>query len=87
MQLFYVWLTALVLITSISLGWYVTLPIVSAFADGIANYTSADPNARNIVQLVEFANFVWGPIMVIFILFWAIIYSQKRDVESEMQYV
>lgn len=78
-----VWLTASVLIFSISIGWYVSQPVVIGVARGV-NSTITNQQGRNVATFVEYASFLWGPIVILFILLWAVISSQRRDVESEI---
>lgn len=81
MRLFFVWLTASILIFSISLGWYVSLPVVLGVSRNL-NFTN--PTGQNIATAVEYSSYAWGPLFCAFIFLWAVISSAKRDVESEV---
>lgn len=84
MRIVMVWITAFSLLFIITLGWYVTLPVIIGVSRNLNATTSDNPNVANISTAIEYAAYAWGPIMMLFIVLWAIISSQKRDVESEV---
>lgn len=84
MRILLVWVTAIALIFMVSLGWYVSLPAVIGISRALNNTYYDNPNGRNVATAVEYASFAWGPVINLFILLWAVISSQKRDVESEV---
>jgi len=83
MRIIVVWMTAIFLIFVISLGWYVTLPTVIGVSYAL-NSTLTHSTGRSISAGIQYVAYAWGPLLCIFILLWAIISSQKRDVESEV---
>lgn len=85
MRIVYVWLFAFTLLFMISVGWWVSLPIIAGISNGLKPRIT-DPTALNIAIAVEYVSYVWGPLFDVFILLWAIMNSQQRDVESEVRY-
>lgn len=78
-----VWIIAVILLFSISLSWYVTLPVLIGFSRALNSSYYANANARNIGLAVEYASYAWGGLFDIFVLLWALVSSSRRDVESE----
>ena len=83
MRVLIVWIVATTLIFMVSVSWYVSQPLVIGVARGMNSYIT-NANARNIATAVEYVSYAWGPLMIVFVLLWAIISSQARDVESEI---
>jgi hypothetical protein len=84
MRIVKVWLVAFFLIFTITAGWYLSQPAVIGLSRGINATVYDNPSARNVSTAIEYVSYVWGPLLVCFILVWAIMSSQKRDIESEM---
>lgn len=84
MRIVMVWIVATTLIFMVSVGWYISLPVVVGVARAINSTVGNNSNARNIVTAVEYAGYIWGPLLIVFLLLWATINSQRRDVESEI---
>jgi len=84
MRIVVVWLTALILLFVVSVGWYASLPIVIGVSQTMANYYSESSLASNIALAIEYVTYAWGPLLDLFIVLWAIMSSQRRDVESEV---
>jgi len=83
MRIVMVWIVTIILIFTISLGWYVSQPIVIGVSRGLKS-SITDANGKLVATAVEYVSYAWGPILNIFVLLWAVISSQKRDVESEI---
>lgn len=83
MRIVLVWIVTIILIFTVSLGWYVSQPIVLGVSRGL-NTTITNPQGRLVATGVEYVSYVWGPILILFILLWAIISSQQRDITSEV---
>jgi hypothetical protein len=81
LRILLVWIVAASMIFVVSVGWWVSLPIVLGVAQGL-NSSITNTNARLVVTGVKYVAYVWGAILVLFIVLWAIISSQQRDVES-----
>lgn len=77
-----VWLTAVALIFSITVGWYISQDLVLS----IAHSTLGDVTGRaaQTVSLIEFLNIIWGPLFDILVILWAIVSSQANDPQSVM---
>lgn len=85
MRIVYVWLFAFTLLFMISVGWWVSLPIIAAVSNGLKS-PMTDPTGLNIATAIEYVSYVWGPLFDFFIILWALMNSQRRDVESEVRY-
>jgi phage shock protein PspC (stress-responsive transcriptional regulator) len=83
MRIVYVWIFAFTLAFIITVGWWVSLPIIAGVSAGL-NSSITDPNAINIATAVSYVSYAWGPLFDIFIVAWALLNSQAKDVESEV---
>ena len=83
MRIVLVWIVTIILIFTVSLGWYVSQPIVIGVSRGL-NSSITDTRGRIVATTVEYVSYAWGPIFILFILLWAVISSSKRDIESEV---
>lgn len=83
MRIVLVWIVAITLIFSISLSWYVSQPIILGVSRSI-NSSVTTSQGRNVVTAIEYVSYAWGPILIVFVLLWAVVSSQHRDVESEI---
>jgi len=72
-----------ILIFMVSLGWYISQPVVIGFSRGI-NASVTDAGGRNVMTAIEYTSYAWGPVLILFILLWIISSAAKRDVESEL---
>jgi hypothetical protein len=82
MKILFVWITAVTLCFSITVGWYISQGIVVQIAHGaLAGVTGS---AASLVSLIEFANIIWGPLFDVLVILWAIVSSQGDDNISRM---
>lgn len=72
-----------ILLFTVSLGWYISQPVVIGIARAL-NSSITEPRGRLAVTAIEYGSFAWGPILIIFIIIWMISSAAKRDVESEL---
>lgn len=82
MRILWVWVVAIILMSSVSFGWYVSLPVVFGISEGLAG-VGLSGTAQGIVTVIQYVTIWWGPIMILFILLWALISSQRVDPTSE----
>ena len=82
MRILRVWILASIIIFSVSLGWYISQPVVIGFSRSLNATISGNQNAVNAATAIEYGSIIWGPLLIIFILLWAIVSSQQRDAES-----
>jgi len=82
MRILRVWILASIIIFSVSLGWYISQPVVIGFSRTLNSTIASNPHAANSAKAIEYASIAWGPLLIIFVLLWAIVSSQQRDVES-----
>ena len=83
MRIVYVWLWAFTLLFIISVEWWVSLPVVIGVSQGLRPQIT-NPNGLNIATAVEYVGYAWGPLFDGFIILWALLNSQRKDVESEV---
>jgi len=81
MRIVFVWVTTFILLFTVSIGWYLSLPVTIGLMRSLQTVVT-DPTALGIARIVEFVGIIWGPLWDLFILLWAVISSQRRDVES-----
>lgn len=82
MRILLVWVVAITLMFAVSLGWYVSQPIVLGISRQLS--TSMNAQGQTVTRGIEYASYAWGPILNLFIFLWAIISSSKHDVYSEI---
>jgi hypothetical protein len=83
MRIVFVWLSAFTLLFMITMGWWVSQPVVIGVSQALRGQMT-NPNGLLIATMVEYVSYVWGPLFDVFILLWAVLNSQRRDVESEV---
>ena len=83
MRIVMVWVVAITLIFTVSLSWYISQPIVLGVSRGL-NSSITSSQGKLVATGVEYVSYAWGPLLIMFVLLWAIISSQKRDIESEV---
>ncbi|MHA2219479.1 MAG: hypothetical protein ACXACY_26515 [Candidatus Hodarchaeales archaeon] len=83
MRILFVWLTALILCSTITIGWYIGLTVITGVASAIIGDVGSGQGLA-LLTLVEYVAIGWAPVFDFFIIIWAIISSQARDVESEI---
>jgi Ni,Fe-hydrogenase I cytochrome b subunit len=85
MRILMVWITALVLIMFITIGWYIGNILVTQIASGNTAYLG-DVGSRgyNLVRLLEYVSIAWGPVFILFVLLWAIASSASQYALSEV---
>jgi hypothetical protein len=84
MQILYVWITALVLCLSITIGWYISQDIVNQIANSNMDIIGTSGRGFNLLKLIEYVNIAWGPVFDFLVILWAIVNSARRDITSEV---
>lgn len=84
MQILYVWITALVLCLSITIGWYISQDLVNQIASSNMDLIGTSGRGFNLLKLIEYVNIAWGPVFDFLVIFWAIVNSARRDITSEV---
>ena len=80
----FVILTGIGLIFTIGTGWYLSQTLVLQIASSCGGLITATEEGASLLNLVEWANIVWGPLLIILVIVWMIASAQARDVESEI---
>lgn len=76
-----VWITALILILSVTIGWYMGLTVFNSIAS--ANMALIGTGeGLTLAKLLQYANIAWGPLFDVIILIWALTYPAERDAIS-----
>lgn len=83
MRILFVWFTALSLLGFVTLTWYISQPIIVGIIRSASGTITLVPWTQ-IPKFIEIVNYIWGPLFDLIIVGWAIISSQKRDIESEV---
>ena len=81
MRIVWVWIVALSIMFTVTVVWYIFLPISFALSTNIESQITLNP-ALNILRLVEFVTIAWGPLWDLFVIFWAYMESQRVDPTS-----
>lgn len=89
MRIVFVWIMGIFLITVIVFAWYVSQPLVYSFAKeanstitNVSDDATAKTKTRQTMTIIMLFNNIWAPILVVLILIWMFLSSQRRDVES-----
>lgn len=82
MRMVFVIVTGLTLMLILTVGWYVTLAMVTGLLSVM--FTSLSGDAQNVATLANYGAIVWGPLFDFLIILWMIASAQARDVESEI---
>lgn len=85
MRIVRVWVTTILIIFTVAISWYATLPAVIGISRGLNESYYEDPNGRNIATAVEYGSYAWGPLLIGFVLLWAGVSSSRYDAESEVR--
>lgn len=80
MRVLFVWVTAIISLFVITLGWYIGNGIVVTIAHEALS--DATGSALSILTLLEYVAAWWGPVLDVIILLWAIYNSQEIDPNS-----
>lgn len=84
MRILMVWIVALVLMATITIGWYISNTVVNQIASGNMDLIGTSGKGFSLLKLIEYVNIAWGPILDLLVLLWAISSSAARDVTSEI---
>lgn len=77
MRIVIVWITALVLMTSITIGWYISNTVVNTMASGNMDLIGTSGSGFNLLKLLEYVNIAWGPTFDLLVLLWAATYTER----------
>ena len=80
MRILYVWLSCIASCFVITLGWYISLGVVTAIVQGSLGDVTG--KALSLTGLVEYVAIAWGPLFDIVVILWAIVSSQSIDPTS-----
>lgn len=83
MRIVRVLVTGTILIFMVSVGWWISQPVVIGFSRAI-NASITEAGGRTAMTAIEYTSYAWGPVLIIFIVLWMITSAGKRDVESEL---
>lgn len=81
MRIVLVWITALMLMASITIGWYMSNTVVNTMASGSMDLIGTG-QGLNLLNLLEYVNIAWGPVFDLIVLLWALTYPAERDAYS-----
>lgn len=84
MRIVFVWVTAILIIFTVGVSWYVTLPVVLGVSLALNATYSEDANARNVATAVGYVSYAWGPVLIGFVLLWALVSTSRFDAQSEV---
>ena len=82
MRIVLTWVFGVFIMATITMGWYITLPILLSVSRFTASMVT-DANVVAHINFVEIIGYVWGPIFDLGILLYLILFATKRDVQSE----
>ena len=84
MRMVFVLITGIGLIFTIGVCWYLSQTIVLQITSTTADIIGMSEEGNATLALVEYANILWGPLLIILIIVWMIASAQARDIESEI---
>jgi hypothetical protein len=83
MRIVWVWISAMTLLFMVTVGWWVSQPVVIGVSQGLRSQISG--TGLNIATMIEYVSYAWGPLFDVFVLVWAFMESQRHDMESEVR--
>ena len=83
MRMFMVVTVGIVLLAIISIGWYLSNTL---FVSIIESFGAWVPSGQQtgVLNLIGYANIIWGPLFMGIIIVWMIASASVKDVESEI---
>ena len=84
MRILFVWITALVLCTVITVGWYISNTVVNQIASGNMDLIGTSGKGFSLLKLIEYLNIAWGPVFDFLVIAWALVSSAREDATSVM---
>jgi hypothetical protein len=84
MRMLFVILTGIILLFTITMGWYISQTLVVSIATAMMPQLTSTAEGSSLLSLLEFCNIVWGPVFDFLVVLWMIASAQARDVESEI---
>lgn len=84
MRMLFVILTGIILLFTITMGWYISQTLVTSIATAFAAQITGTSEGSSLLSLLEFCNIVWGPVFDFLVVLWMVASAQARDVESEI---
>lgn len=84
MNIIMVWVTALILCSVVTVGWYISNTVVNTIASGSMDIIGTSGQGFNLLKLLEYVNIAWGPVLDFFIILWAFASSSARDITSDI---
>ncbi len=88
--MFMVWLVTLSLVSFVTMTWYIFQPFCYAVITRSQAFSAAitpEEPALTLSSIVSttllYCSLWWGPLVNLILIIWALMSSQKRDVESE----
>ena len=92
LRIIFVWITAIFLWGVIVFAWYASQPLVYSIVTvanstlaNIENSTTVTTKSSQTATVLLLFNNIWAPIMVIIVLVWAVISSQREDPYSRWE--
>lgn len=82
MKIIAVWITALIIMFFITVGWYASNTIFNTIASGNMDIIGTTGEPFSLLKLLEYVNIAWGPIFDFIVLLWALTYPSERDAYS-----
>jgi uncharacterized membrane protein len=82
MRILSVWITALVLCCTITIGWYISNTVFNTIASGNMDLIGTSGRPFSLLKLLEYLNIAWGPILDFLVILWAIANSDAEGAAS-----
>ena len=82
MRILMVWITALVLCSVITIGWYISNTVFNQIASGNMALIGTSGEPFSLLKLLEYVNIAWGPILDFLVILWAIGNSDAEGAAS-----
>jgi hypothetical protein len=79
-----VWITALVLCSVITIGWYISNTVFNQIASGNMDLIGTSGRPYSLLKLLEYLNILWGPIFDALVILWAIASSDAEGAVSSV---
>ncbi|NLT52918.1 MAG: hypothetical protein GXX85_18590 [Ignavibacteria bacterium] len=82
MRILTVWVTALVLLCVITVGWYISNTVFNQIASGNMEIIGTSGKSFSLLKLLEYVNIAWGPVLDFLVVLWAVANSDAEGAAS-----
>jgi hypothetical protein len=84
MRILMVWITAIVLCSFITIGWYISNTVFNTIASNNMDLIGTSGKPFSLLKLLEYVNILWGPLLDGLVILWAYSNSDTEGMTSNV---